>query len=177
MRTSHNAGLSFGCTVRIPFDSRAFHHCTAKKIFQPKTRAMVFAWKQKHIKRSSFESTRNRPRVFFQKLALKTRAAKTFQFPVSAPKQIPDYFARRRTREMVMLPTQAQCSVKCVGCACAVRLPISTQTSISKNLPVSKAPPQDCNVQDLLQITMSRSPPGSRCPKPTRGWDTQVHQY
>ena len=49
------------------------------------------------------------------KLALKMKAHKLFQFHVCRQKRIPDYFARRRTPERVMLPTRMWCSVKCVS--------------------------------------------------------------
>ena len=49
-----------------------------------------------------------------QKLALKMKAAKKFQFHMMRREGIPDYFARRRSPERVMPPTQLQCSIECV---------------------------------------------------------------
>ena len=47
-----------------------------------------------------------------QKLALKMKAAKKFQFFILGQEGIPDYFARRRSPESVMHPMPMQCQAK-----------------------------------------------------------------
>ena len=99
---------------------------------------MAFKRTQKRIKWSPFESTQCRCPPY-QKLALKMKAAKRFQFHMMRQKGIPDYFARRRTPERVMYPTLLQCSIECVAASRPARQPASQ--------PASQHPPRSSQGQ------------------------------
>ena len=101
---------------------------------------MAFKCKQKRIKWSPFESTRCRCRPY-QKLALKMKAAKKFQFYMMRRNGIPDYFARRRTPERVMYPTLLQSSMECVAASRPARQPASQPAS--QPTPTKKQPGPD----------------------------------
>ena len=57
---------------------------------------------------------------------IEMKAVKKFQFHTMRRKGIPDYFARRRSPERVMPPTQLQCSIECVETSQPASQPAST---------------------------------------------------